>query len=339
MESLFDQIIKIDCKRSAGEALTTEEKKQWNDWLASHPIRDSITIDEEELKRMGRFDRATESAWKAFCEVAYGEMPESKAVIIDQRKEFRFPRKVWRIAAVLLALALCALWYLRDPRSPDKGSTVATATNINTLQIPNGQKRRLVLSDGSSVWLNAGSSLRYPPTFDDSIRSVELVGEAYFEIARGKPFVVTIDSLSIAVLGTHFNVKAHKGQGSTIVTLLEGAVLVRTPSISQHLQPMQQLTITSAGIQLQSNIKKEETLGWKENIFQYHRKDIKTIMDEVSRWYNKKVIYEKVDSVAEFEVDRVSRDLPLYDVLAILKKTGSVDFNLHGDTIWVLNKD
>jgi ferric-dicitrate binding protein FerR (iron transport regulator) len=232
-----------------------------------------------------------------------------------------------------------------------------TANNTNTtvlynkIATPKGGQYEVILPDGSHVWLNAASSLRFATTFTGNERNVELTGEAYFEVAKDatKPFKVHFTTSSagkdgvVEVLGTHFNINAYEDEASIKTTLLEGSVRV-TPVISsllaaqssKLLSPGQQaqLSDNSSSIRVTSDIDTEEVIAWKNGKFQFNQADIKTVMRQIARWYNVEVEYEGPLSKEKFEGE-IPRNSSLTDVFKILELS-SVHFKTEGRKVIVM---
>lgn len=224
--------------------------------------------------------------------------------------------------------------------------TGVTELRYNTINNPRGSKVvSLSLSDGSRVWVNAGSSVTYPIAFVGNERKVAIDGEAYFEIAHNaaKPFKVTKGSLEVAVLGTHFNVNAYDDEEQIKVTLLEGKVQVsntnsKSPN-SKLLNPGQQAVILSgvegnkSTIQL-INPDLEHVMAWKNGRFHFDGSDIKTVMKQVERWYDVKVEFR--DNINYSFVAKISRDEPVSELLKLLELTELVRFHIEGKKITVM---
>ncbi len=205
----------------------------------------------------------------------------------------------------------------------------------NTLNIPYGSKPvNITLSDKSSVWLNAGSSINYPVVFGKKERAVEITGEVYFEISKNaqKPFIVTRKNTDtkIEVLGTSFNVNAYDDEPTINCTLLEGAIRVNKGSYKQVLQPGQQAVISST-ISVKNNIDVNEVMAWKNGIYQFESAEIAAIMRQLARSYN--ITYEITGSIRETFGGSISRDVNLSQVLKMLELTGIVDFSFEGSKI------
>jgi transmembrane sensor len=206
----------------------------------------------------------------------------------------------------------------------------------NTLTVPRGSRIvSVVLSDGSKVWLNSESSLRYPVSFTGSVRRVELTGEGYFEVAKNAtlPFIVSTEQTSIKVLGTTFNVNAYTNEQSVRVTLLEGSVHVTKNPLSKILMPMQQAVIND-DIKVHSSFDMEQVLAWKNGRFAFDGSDIQQVMQELARWYDLDVIYTK-DIKEKFHVE-MTRTTSLTNIFKILEETGGVHFKVEGKKITVM---
>lgn len=192
----------------------------------------------------------------------------------------------------------------------------------NTLTNPRGSKViDMTLSDGSHVWLNAASSLRYPVAFVGNTRKVEITGEAYFEVAHDtkRPFIVSKADVSVQVLGTHFNINAFDEEGSIKTTLLQGSIRVSAAGKTQLVQPGQQAQVTGNTIKLVSNVDIDAVMAWKNGFFSFEDADIKQIMEQLSRWYDVEVIYQGEPN--ERFAGKIDRNLTLSQVLKILADT------------------
>jgi ferric-dicitrate binding protein FerR (iron transport regulator) len=219
----------------------------------------------------------------------------------------------------------------------DKSSKNAGEILYNTLSTPRGGQYEISLPDGSKAWLNASSSLRFPTSFSGKERTVELTGEAYFEIAKNKamPFAVKVNDLTVEVLGTHFNVMAYANERAVKTTLLEGRVKVTKEENSSFLQVGQQATVLQGQKMINViNADTEETVAWKNNLFWFHNADIKTVMHQIERWYDVDVFYEG-DVVQKFN-GSIPMNLGAIKVFRILEETGGVHFKIDGRRISVL---
>jgi ferric-dicitrate binding protein FerR (iron transport regulator) len=207
----------------------------------------------------------------------------------------------------------------------------------NTIQTPRGGKYQLVLSDGTVVWLNAASSLRFPVTFSNKERLVELKGEAYFEVKKGeRPFRVSLQNSSqIEVKGTAFNVNAYYDEEMMKATLIEGKINFMNQGKTQALVPGQQIRLTyeQPEKQVVEDVDVEKEIAWKNDLFIFKGMDVRSIMREISRWYDIDVVYKGKISPETFS-GIVSRKSNLSQVLKIMEE-GGVRFEIEGRTIVV----
>lgn len=212
----------------------------------------------------------------------------------------------------------------------------------NTLYNPRGSNViDMTLSDGSHVWLNAGSSVTYPVVFTGNERKVTITGEAYFEVTHdpNKPFYVTKGELEIKVLGTHFNVNAYDDEAELKVTLLEGSVRVKSEVGSKKyeviIEPGQQAIRTSDfRLRTSDNVDPEQVLAWKDGYFNFSNEDLAGVMMQLSRWYDAEVSYEGPKPEDKFS-GIISRKNNLSQVLKMLEQTKRVKFLINGKKIMV----
>lgn len=206
----------------------------------------------------------------------------------------------------------------------------------NTIATPVGGQYQIQLPDGTNVWLNATSSIRFPAVFTGSERNVELTGEAYFEVAKNssQPFIVNTNNTLIKVLGTAFNIMAYTDEKNIRTTLITGTVNVTSNNKSNILKPGQQANIENGSMHIVNNANIEEALAWKNGKFYFNNVDIKTVMRQIGRWYDVEVVFEGNISNEKFEGE-ISRDSPLSEVLKILELT-SIHYRLEGNKLIVL---
>jgi len=232
------------------------------------------------------------------------------------------------------------------------GSANAMTGAYNTINTPKGRQFKITLPDGSRVWLNAASSIRYPVAFTGDERKVYIAGEAYFEVAPstpaagGKkiPFIVDIlpspgdgTGSRVEVLGTHFNINAYEDEDAVRTTLLEGKVRIVRQEQSVILSPAQQAAIHSSNATSPILVQAadiEQVIAWKNGVFNFQNATLEKMMRQLARWYDIEVVYEKVipDIVFEGEINRQNE---LADVLRILERMG-VHFKLEGRRLTVL---
>lgn len=207
----------------------------------------------------------------------------------------------------------------------------------NTISTPKGGQYQLILSDGSKVWLNAASSLRFPASFAGKERKVELLGEAYFEVAKNAalPFKVKVGGMEVQVLGTDFNINSYNNESTVRTTLLEGSVKIILNNSFNLLKPGQQAQMNKAGeIKIINNVDVEEATAWKEGKFQFDKADIYAIMRQLARWYDVNVEYK--GTVTSHFGGTISRDVNLSQVLNMLHLTGEVNFQIQDKKVMVM---
>jgi len=215
------------------------------------------------------------------------------------------------------------------------------AAFYNTISTPRGGQYQVTLADGTKVWLNAASSIRFPVVFTGNFRKVIITGEAYFEVAKNKnmPFKVEVNSSEIEVLGTHFNVNAYDDEVSIKTTLLEGKVKITVPGVAgnqapKFLNPGQQADINKEGkVNVVDNADTEEAVAWMHGYFQFKSADLQSILRQIARWYDVDVEYkEKVDLHFTGQLTRNENVSQVFEKLAL---TGVVRFKIDGKKIIV----
>ena len=220
-------------------------------------------------------------------------------------------------------------------------ATIAEAESVtfNTIVTPNGGKYQLVLPDGTKVWLNADTRLKFPTRFSGDRRVVSMEGEAYFEVAKDArhPFIVhTSKGMEVRVLGTHFNIADYKNQSTVRTTLLEGLVSVRHNEDSVLIVPGQQAIMTNAGnLSKKADIDLDGVVAWKNGLFYFDQMHIETIMQSLSRWYDIAVVYKGPRPTDLFSAV-MNRNNDIHEILSMLEATEKVRFNISGRTIQVM---
>ncbi|MES2828728.1 MAG: FecR domain-containing protein [Bacteroidota bacterium] len=224
-------------------------------------------------------------------------------------------------------------------------------SEYNTVSTARGQQYQVLLPDGSSVWLNAASSIKFPANFASlKSRVIELTGEAYFEVARDKlhPFIVKTANQEVKVLGTHFNVNSYKDEKVVRTTLLEGSVVVsssqagavkerNTANNLTHsnvvLKPGQQSQTTTDGIKI-AKADLSESVAWKNGDFIFNQEEFSSILRQVARWYNVEIKDENGHAGLQLS-GTVSRSRNLSAVLKALESAGNVKFKIDGKRVVV----
>lgn len=220
-------------------------------------------------------------------------------------------------------------------RSADtKGNTIG----YNVISTPKGGQYSIELPDGSKVWMNAESSLKYPTAFTGKERVVELDGgEAYFEIAKhhGMPFVVKVHDVSINVLGTSFNVMAYPDETTLSTTLVDGAIRVNEGSFNRILKPADQVDFLANGeTVLKKEVNVQNTIAWTKGYFSFDKADLKSVLRQLSRWYNVDVEYTGEIPSQKFE-GKIQKNLRLSQVLDILTMN-QVHFKIEGNKLMIM---
>lgn len=209
---------------------------------------------------------------------------------------------------------------------------VEKQVKYNTLEIPRGGEYALQLADGTRVWLNAGTSLRYPVAFSGQERRVELRGEGYFEVAKdsASPFVVSVNGVDVRVLGTSFNVSAYSDE--VVTTLVEGKVLMRSQADSVVLVPDRQGVWDGKRMTVKRVDARNYAL-WREGVFFFEDMPLEDILDALARWYDVHVFYQN----AELKMMRFSVEIKRYEhidtILRRIAETNRVRFNVNNRTV------
>lgn len=241
----------------------------------------------------------------------------------------------------------------------------ADAAQYNTLETPRGGQFQVTLPDGTRVWLNAASSLRYPATFSGSSREVELTGEAYFDVATRHenssdgsakiPFIVRVNGMKVEVLGTHFNINAYGNEETVETTLLEGSVAVtpvQHPEGNKHqssehrtvLRPGQQAQIANPRmggtgddqeVKVVSDVNLDAVIAWKNGYFLFEHSSLPVVMRQLERWYNIDVVYAGAIP-QQFFGGRIPRNLSLSQVIFVLEQN-AVKCEIRGRKLIILD--
>lgn len=208
----------------------------------------------------------------------------------------------------------------------------------NTLNTPKGGQFQIELPDGSRVWMNAASSLRFPTAFNGKERRVQLSGEAYFEVAKttshqAMPFIVEMNNFQVKVLGTHFNVSAYTNEAMHKVTLLQGRVSVEQGARHQIMTPGQQASFFNSSFSVADG-DTEEAVAWKNGLFQFTNTPLTQVLHQLERWYNINITYDSIPEKHFYGI--ISRNSSLSEVLSMLEVTGGVKFTIEGNSVKVL---
>lgn len=257
----------------------------------------------------------------------------SKIVLDDAKNE-----KIVEKAGLVISKTTDGQLLYKVSSTLPKSATIA----YNTIATSKGNQYQVLLPDGTKVWLNAASSLKYPEVFTGNERKVILSGEAYFEVAKNKdmPFRVHSRNQDVQVLGTHFNINSYSDDQSIKTTLLEGAIKVSNANFSKILKPGEQSLVENNGlgnINVIKNIDVDGEIAWKKGLFSFNNVALKTILIQLERWYDIKIDYQSIpDKRYNGMVPRKSN---LSEVLNMLELTGNISFKIEeGRRLKVISK-
>jgi ferric-dicitrate binding protein FerR (iron transport regulator) len=223
----------------------------------------------------------------------------------------------------------------KDGQLVYNGNTSANALVYNTLTVPRKGQYKLVLPDGTKVWLNAESSIRYPVAFIGNERKVFVTGETFFEVAKdkSKPFRVVASNITVEALGTQFDINAYSNEPFFAATLVEGLVRISNGAKENILKPGQQAQIANDNLKIvDTNV--DEVTAWKNNQFKFSGTSIDEIMRQVERWYDADVEFK--DSITLHLNATIERDVPVSKLLHIFEETGQLHFKIEDKKIFVM---
>lgn len=229
------------------------------------------------------------------------------------------------------------------------GSKVAALSEKVTredmeISTPLGGQYQVVLGDGTRVWLNAGSALKFPSDFTMlKKRKVELSGEAYFEVAKDqkRPFLVISAGQEVEVLGTHFNINNYEKEKNSKTTLLEGSVRITataaggTGNEARVLKINEQATLAAGGIRVKT-VNTEEAMAWKNGYFDFNEEKLESIMEKIARWYNVTIIYQDPELKEQTFTGNISKFRQASEVLNKIALSEVVHFRIEGRNIIVM---
>jgi ferric-dicitrate binding protein FerR (iron transport regulator) len=283
-----------DIKRYLEGKTTSEESAQIKEWLVN-PQNDAVS-----RSLMGNLWANSDIQLK-------GNKPDTDRML--QKTRFRIyssvPKKTSpkitapgtrliqifsRVAAVLIIPLLAFTAYLYFQRLNDYAGTAENITpNIREVYTKPGTKTHFLLADGTMVWLNDGTTFRYPETFNGNTREVFVDGEAYFEVKADKhhPFIVNNPMMNTVVTGTHFNINGYSSDNFFEATLLEGKIHLESKSGNVELAPGQQLQFdTNARKMVQRELKNKNVIGWIDGKLIIQNESLEVALKKISRWYN-----------------------------------------------------
>ena len=211
-----------------------------------------------------------------------------------------------------------------------------TQLAYNTIEVPKGAEFDLILSDGTHVWLNADSKLKYPVTFENDKREVELEGEGYFKVTKDekKPFRVVVKKQIVEVLGTEFNVDAYPEEKNTYTTLVSGKVKVDTDGQTVILDPGMQSVVNDEKMYIRK-VNVAEVVSWRNGMFVLEDHTLEEIMSKLARWYDFTVFYQNTSLRGATFKGKIPRYASFESILNILEKTGEVKFSVKNKSVTV----
>jgi len=313
----------------SGES-TLAEKQELMDWIAQSP---------ENKKHFEENQRIWEKSHSYFsaADVVSDQLKIKDRIIqqlASQPKTISLSQWIYRVAAILaLPIMLAIGWYA--------GSGSSRETSMCEVTAPKGQISKCVLADGTQIWLNAGSTLKYEPTLSGKIREVKLDGEAYFKVAKNKhkPFVVTTKYAQVKVLGTVFNLKAYSDDNHVETTLEEGSVefsLNGSTAKPVELKPGEQVVFNTSDQKL--TMSKVETYlhtAWKDGKYVFKDADLKTIITELERLYDVRIHLEN-DSLKQLHFRGMFEyEQNIFSALENLERTTNMKYRMDGRDIWL----
>lgn len=265
-------------------------------------------------------------------------LADGSKVVLDDAKEGKLGKQ--GMATIIKLDSGRVAYNLNSPDATGNGNAL-----YNTISTPKGGKFTVTLPDGTTVWMNASTTLKFPTSFEGKERRVDLTGEAYFEVATNpeRPFIVIAGNSRVKVCGTHFNVMAYPEEMLSRTTLLEGCVEVSPVKVAGAiadnsvvtLTPGQQACMDKGSVIEVVDADPEEVIAWKNGLFIFKNENIESIMLKISRWYGVDIIYDESYKSSTF-TGKVSRSENVSGVLRMLELTELVTFKVEGRTISVL---
>jgi ferric-dicitrate binding protein FerR (iron transport regulator) len=343
IETLGDLILN-ESFREFVENKNPESVKIWNDYITNNPDKKKETEDAVNVlktllkKRKAHVPADKNDALTRLMKIIDEEKPGTRNSI----KNFN---SIWvRIAAVgLLILGLSSLWNVFHPLNINNQDLA-----YNEIIVPLGEKAQIVLSDGSHVWINSASKLRYPVQFGEISREVTLEGEAFFEVTKknGKTFVVNTQDVKVNVLGTAFNVRCYPGDKKTQTTVVRGKVKVEEIHGNQKamiIKPNEMVTLTEkvpTGQQTQqipsftiNKVDPNNLVSWKDQMLVFAGESFEDLAIKMERWYNVKIKIDNEELKSERFSGKFVHNETVYQVLEAIKITTPISFRVEKDTI------
>ena len=222
----------------------------------------------------------------------------------------------------------------------NKGEQVV-AVEYNTIRTPLGGEYSLTLADGTRVWLNAMSELRYPVAFGGELREVELKGEAYFEVTKDerKPFIVKTDEFNVRVLGTSFNVSAYSNDSLLHTTLCSGHVRLsdrENPEKEVDLLPGKQVVFHRESRKMEvCHVDTDVFVSWRDGAFQFDNNTVEEVFTILQRWYNVRVVYVRPEARSEVFTGKLPRFDDMRIIIDLIERVSDLKIEVKGNVIYI----
>jgi ferric-dicitrate binding protein FerR (iron transport regulator) len=338
------ELILSESFREFVEGTNPESIRIWNDWITSHPDK------KEAFDTAVNVLKTLTNTRKSEIIVDKNESLSKLMKFIDEEKPksartFSLLNSIWfKIAAVgLLVIGLTSLWNMF--RSHEiKVRELA----YNEIIVPLGEKAQIILSDGSHVWINSASKLRYPVMFGETSRDVTLEGEAFFDVVKkhGKTFVVNTRDVKVNVLGTAFNVKCYPGDEKTQTIVVRGEVKVEDINGDQKaviIKPNEMATLQNKITPDQATshlnpitvrkVDPESLVSWKDQLLVFNGESFEDLAIKMERWFNVRIKIDDMGLKTERYSGKFVHNETVYQVLEAIKVTTPIVYRIEKDTI------
>ena len=215
----------------------------------------------------------------------------------------------------------------------------ALSMKFNTIKVPNGQRSQITLYDGTKVWLNSGTTFRYPVLFSSKSREVIIEGEAFFDVAKDKehPFILNAGNLSVEVLGTHFDVCAYPEENELSTTLVEGSVNVLNTTTGKRviLKPGEQVVLNRLTNGLEINaVNTDLYTSWKENLLKFDNATFEEVIKKMERWYDVKIFVASGIDTKDRYTMKIKPE-SLREMLQLVAKTTKIKYEIKESTVFI----
>jgi transmembrane sensor len=338
------ELILSESFREFIEGTNPESTRVWNEWIADHPER------KESLETSVNVLKTLMNARKSKIIVDKDESLSKLMKFIDEEKPesirtISFVNSLWfKIAAVsLLVIGLSSLWNVFRSHN-----IKVRELAYNEIIVPLGEKAQIILSDGSHVWINSASKLRYPVMFGETSRDVTLEGEAFFDVVKkhGKTFVVNTRDVKVNVLGTAFNVKCYPGDDKTQTIVVRGEVKVEDIHGDQKaiiIKPNEMATLqgrimpdqTTSHLNLITvrKVDPESLVSWKDQLLVFNGESFEDLTIKMERWFNVRIKIDDMELKTERYSGKFVHNETVYQVLEAIKITTPIVYKVEKDTI------